>query len=867
MNTIKLFTGAVVLILCGLILLKFNSGEKISHKELFNPQDDRISDSYSESNSEDKSRDDKIQKKLWKKEFHDKIYYPFSYPPPMEVLNRLQNDADIMPQEETDAAVLPWKSIGPFGFQIRAGSSAFHSGRLRDLDYSPITGKLTVVSASGGVFRYQVLFPVSIGDNLPFCNINSIACQPNDTNIIFIGTGEEGEGNGRGLLRTTNSGLNWQVHPMAPGFETPAYIFKVRYNNQNSQVMYAATFNGLQRSTNGGGTWTMQLSGLVTDFVVNPSNNNLVYACIVGSTTNSGVYLSTDGGGTFNELGSGLPADNTWGNAKIALSAADPARIYISLSKPDGTTQGVYRSFNSGIDWFNITPAVNFHGNGLTNQGNRNNTIGVSQTDPNRIFVGGVKSYVSTNMGNNWTMISTPQGHDDATRFITLPDGRIYWAHDGGVSGSVTNGDSWTTVFLNQLPTVEFYHVSTPMNEKLIIAGGTQDNGTPIYDNTGFWYNGTGGDGAGAVIDPVNTNRMLSFVWFFNGYSMHRNKTNDYFAANNIPFNNGIPPNSFWWGLLRHDFTPGVFFYTNSGPYIYSSDNSLTNWTQMNASAFPHDVFHFQSTAFISGSAFIYAALNNPSPNNSSKLRVYDGTGWYERNTGLPADRNINSIGILKSNKSEAVASISGINSPGQKIYRTVNAGLNWINITGNLTDMPVNTVLIDQDVPSIIYAGTEGFGIYRTSNNGINWSAWNYGLPRNARVRELSYIDSTGSKFTVVAGTYGRSVYIRDANDDDPVVGISGNNNIVKEYSLSQNYPNPFNPSTKIKFSLAGDEKVNIKIYDVTGKMITELISGSFTAGNHEVTFDGSEFSSGVYFYRITTSRFSDVKKMILVK
>lgn len=864
MKAIKLSAVSVALFLIGMFLM-FTSGKNSSGiSETNNIPDERPGNVNSERKSENKETKEINPKKLWKKEFNEKIYFPYSYPPPMEVLNRLQNDADNMPQEETDAAVLPWRNIGPFGFQIRGGGSAFHSGRARDYDYSPVTQRAIVAVGTGGLFRYQGVFPVSIGDNLPLCNINSVAGHPADTNIIFAGTGEEGLGFGKGLLRSTNSGGSWDVIPMAPGNEYPSFIFKVRYNPQNYQVLYAATTLGFQRSTNGGSSWTVQLPGVITDFAWNPVNLNIIYAVISSGTSGAGFYISRDGGSSFNEVGTGtLPPDNTWGNVKLAISAADTSRLFITIAKPDGSTQGTYRSLNSGNSWSgNLNPDLSFH---WGNQGLRNNAIGISQINADYVFIGAGPMKKSTNGGLNWVDETSVHGHADATRFVTFADGKIYWLHDGGISVSVTNGSTWTTALLNNLPTIEFYHIAAPMNEKFIIAGGTQDNATPIYDNTGFWYNGNGGDGAGVVIDPVNTNRMIVFDWNHNGYAMHRHKTNDYFASNNEEFNNGIPPNSYWWGLLRHDFN-GTFFFTNSGPYIYYTNNSMSTWTQLNGTAFPHEVIHFQSTANISGSVSIYAALNNPSPNNSSKLRVYDGTGWYERNDGLPANRNIGSIGILKSNKNVAIAVVNGINSPGQKIFKTGNAGLNWANITGDLADLPINTVIIDQDVPSIVYIGTEGFGIYRTVNNGINWTAWNYGLPRSARVRELSFIDSAGSSFTVVAGTYGRSVYLRDAEDDDPV-GISGNNNIVKEYSLSQNYPNPFNPATKIKFSLAGAETVNITVYDVTGKMITELVNNRYAAGTHEITFDGSKFSSGVYFYRITTSRFTDVKKMILVK
>ncbi len=90
---------------------------------------------------------------------------------------------------------------------------------------------------------------------------------------------------------------------------------------------------------------------------------------------------------------------------------------------------------------------------------------------------------------------------------------------------------------------------------------------------------------------------------------------------------------------------------------------------------------------------------------------------------------------------------------------------------------------------------------------------------------------------------------------------------NTPENYSLSQNYPNPFNPITKINFSLPKQGFVTLIIYDILGREIKTLINEIKRAGNYTVDFNGSEFSSGVYFYRLETNGFSDVKRMIMIK
>jgi hypothetical protein len=96
----------------------------------------------------------------------------------------------------------------------------------------------------------------------------------------------------------------------------------------------------------------------------------------------------------------------------------------------------------------------------------------------------------------------------------------------------------------------------------------------------------------------------------------------------------------------------------------------------------------------------------------------------------------------------------------------------------------------------------------------------------------------------------------------------VSGNGNIIpQEYSLEQNYPNPFNPSTNIRFGLPKSGLVKMVIYDVLGRVVTTLVNEYKAAGSYTVDFDASAIASGVYFYRIESGSFTDVKKMLLVK
>ena len=102
--------------------------------------------------------------------------------------------------------------------------------------------------------------------------------------------------------------------------------------------------------------------------------------------------------------------------------------------------------------------------------------------------------------------------------------------------------------------------------------------------------------------------------------------------------------------------------------------------------------------------------------------------------------------------------------------------------------------------------------------------------------------------------------------------IGIINISSVAKDYSISQNYPNPFNPVTTIRFAIASNVKgqtsnVELVIFDILGRKIETLVNQQLKPGTYEVEWNGSNFASGVYYYRIETENFVDLKKMIMIK
>ena len=126
--------------------------------------------------------------------------------------------------------------------------------------------------------------------------------------------------------------------------------------------------------------------------------------------------------------------------------------------------------------------------------------------------------------------------------------------------------------------------------------------------------------------------------------------------------------------------------------------------------------------------------------------------------------------------------------------------------------------------------------------------------------------------RYCVVDGGYygNNSTYIGidEINIIRSSVGINPiNTNVPDNYKLEQNYPNPFNPTTKINFAIPKSGIVTIKIYDILGKEISTLVNKYLSAGNYSVDFNGSNYSSGIYFYRLEANGYIATKKMLLTK
>jgi hypothetical protein len=173
-----------------------------------------------------------------------------------------------------------------------------------------------------------------------------------------------------------------------------------------------------------------------------------------------------------------------------------------------------------------------------------------------------------------------------------------------------------------------------------------------------------------------------------------------------------------------------------------------------------------------------------------------------------------------------------------------------------------VETGWMDSDI-TIAEAEANGGAAYRNNNQNVFvqgiLSRWFSGPNPELTIWEFNYTSSSAPPL---------QIYI-DAITGNVITGIdeSGLLSLPDRFILYQNYPNPFNPVTTISFNLPVADHVSIDVFNIAGQKILTLLDGRKNAGFHEVQLDASEFASGVYLYRVTTSEQSVIKKMILLK
>jgi Secretion system C-terminal sorting domain len=217
----------------------------------------------------------------------------------------------------------------------------------------------------------------------------------------------------------------------------------------------------------------------------------------------------------------------------------------------------------------------------------------------------------------------------------------------------------------------------------------------------------------------------------------------------------------------------------------------------------------------------------------------------------------------------------------GRDIYykRSPDSGISWgadIQLTNSsgISDYPYISAS-DQNVHLVWGDSRDGNGeIYykHSTNGGVSWGT-DTRLTNNISGSFMPRVSVSGTVVHVLwsdnrdSSSSTSEIYYKRNPTGNPIGIINISTGIPSSFSLNQNYPNPFNPSTVIRFSLSGVSNASLKVYDVMGREVEILVNEKLQPGTYESSFDGSRFTSGVYFYKLITEGFSETKKMLMIK
>lgn len=274
-----------------------------------------------------------------------------------------------------------------------------------------------------------------------------------------------------------------------------------------------------------------------------------------------------------------------------------------------------------------------------------------------------------------------------------------------------------------------------------------------------------------------------------------------------------------------------------AGTGVYKTTNGGLNWTQQNfgIALFYSVYFTDINTGWVAGGiGQIFKTTNG-------------GTNWTQQTS--------NTTAILRS--IYFINSMTGwTTGTDSKVYKSVNGGTTW-TMYYNQSLCGLYSVYFASEQTGWV-CGCEG-AINGTTNNGTNWVLQSFGS--TTVLYSVNFINSS-TGWAVGAG--GRILKTTSG-------GLTGVNQVTEEipgkFSLSQNYPNPFNPNTIIRFNIKDSRFTILKVFDILGNEVESLVNEQLIPATYEVEWNASNYTSGIYYYRLTAGDFAETRKMILLK
>ncbi len=696
------------------------------------------------------------------------------------------------------------------GLELRSIGPAYNSGRVTDFAVVPDKHQVFyVATASGGVWKTVNAGTTwtPIFDEQPSYSIGCITLDPTNSNVVWVGTGENNSQRsvafGDGVYKSLDGGVTWKNM----GLKSSEHIGMIAIDPRDTDTVYVAAQGplwnsggdrGVFKTTDGGTTWEKILeispdTG-ANEVHLDPRDPDTLYAssyqrrrrvwALLDGGPESAIYKSTDAGKTWRKLKEGLP-EVDMGKIGLAVSPADPDVIY-AIIEAQRDKGGVFRSTNRGETWERRSDYV-------VRSPQYYNELIADPKDVDTVYSMDTWLHVSTDGGTTFVKVGEEHKHVDNHAMWINPDDtdQFLVGCDGGVYQSFDRGATW--LFKENLPITQFYRVTVDNSLPFYyVYGGTQDNNTLGGPSRTLFSSGisnedyfvtVGGDGYKTQIDPVDPNIVYS-EWQYGGLVRYDRKSGEKvdIQPQEAP---GEDADRWNWDtpLIISPHSHTRLYYASQR--LYRSDDRGDSWRVVSADLSrqidPHTLevmgriwgidavaknistSNYGNIVSLSESPLVEGLIYVGTDDGLIQITEDGGENWHavDQVAGVPAGTYVSRLEASQHDEDTVYAAFDNHKNGDFKPYIVLSRdrGRTWHSIAGDLPEREiVYAIAQDHEKEDLLFVGTE-FGLYFTVDEGGSWVRLKGGLPTIA-VRDL---DIQRRENDLALGTFGRGFYILD--------------------------------------------------------------------------------------------------------
>ncbi len=625
---------------------------------------------------------------------------------------------------------LKYRSIGPF----RGGRANAGTGVIDD----PLTYYMG--TTGGGVWKTSDAGQHWINCSDGFFKMGSvgaIAVSESHTNVVYVGMGEHAPrgvmtSHGDGVYKSTDAGKTW-AHM---GLRETQHISRIVIHPRDPNILWVAAQGalngpnedrGIFKSTNGGKSWkrTLFVNNLAgaSELSLDYHNPDILYAAIwehmrtpwqvISGGEGSGLYKSSDGGDTWKKIHQGLPEEK--GKMAIAVSRANSDWVY-ALIESDSQQEkgGLFVSKNAGKNWTRISGDHR-----LLQRAWYYIEITLDPKDENVVYVLSAGTYRSINGGKDWERIRSHHGDYHDLWINPLNSKNMLLTNDGGSEISFDKGTHWSRI--DNMPTAQFYRVTTDNMFPYNIYGGQQDNSSVKIASIGLgssgitksdWTSSAGGESAFLAFDPDNPVKVMGGS-YLGSIDLLDTKAK---TGTNVK----IEPN-LYLGLAARDMK---YLFNWNAPIVKSVHE-------------PNTYFH--------GAQYLLRTRDEGiswvviSPDLTANIDAKQGKGGGPYTVEAVGAENYGTLTYVVESKHEKGVIYTGSNDG--RVHLTKDNGITWNNVTPKgLPETLVNAIEVSPHDPGTVYLATTRYkfndytpGLYKSTNYGKTWKLITSGIPQGA--------------------------------------------------------------------------------------------------------------------------------------